>query len=158
MNRLTSSMESMDRLSVQMTSACEFANQACHTSNPTQLLTSQNQIMERLSELENKKVPVISPEMTEQLTELTLTDQHHSAMTKIQESVQSLFYSDWEKKSEKQKHTQGKHFNIFYCMGLCIEHSYNCTWICTENKTERHSPGSNTFQGRSGYTRSKYWD
>ena len=101
MNRLTSSIESIDLLATQMTSACEFADQTCDNSNPTQLLTSQNQIMERLSELEKKELPVTESEKTG----LNLTDQHHSAMAEMQNSVQQLFDNDWEK---KRQHVQGK--------------------------------------------------
>ena len=101
MNRLASSMEFVDLLAAQMTSACEFANQACN-SNPTQLMTSQNQILERLSELENKKLP----ETASEKTDLTLTDGHHSAMTQMQKSVQNLFDNDWVKKSQTPPHLQ----------------------------------------------------
>ena len=117
MYRLASSMESMDLLSTQMTSACEFANQASHTSNPTQLLTSQNQIMERLNELENKE----PPKSVSEKTDLTLTDRHHSAMAKIQESVKDLFDNDWEKKSQKSHHLQGKHLLKIILIGYCCQ-------------------------------------
>ena len=48
MNRLTENNESIDLLATQMTSACEFANKACEVTQSSQILTSQNQIMERL--------------------------------------------------------------------------------------------------------------
>ena len=98
MNRLASSMESMNLFTAQMTSACEFANQACHTSNRTQLLTSQKQIMERLSELQNQEIPK------------TASDKHHSAMAQMQTLVEHLFDNDWElRKSQKPQGLQGKH-------------------------------------------------
>ena len=107
MNRLSSSIETLNCLSAQMTSACEFANQACDTSNPTQLLTSKKQIIERLSDLENKELP----ESESEKTGLTLTDQHRSAMAEMQKSVQHLFDTDWKRKA--QNHGGKNHHNNY---------------------------------------------
>ena len=111
MDRLSSSIESLNLLTTQMTSACEFANQACDTSNPMQLLTSQNQIMERLSELENKELP----ETTSQKADLTLTDQHHSAVAQMQSSVQHLFDNDWKKEAQNLRSKSYYKNCLSYC-------------------------------------------
>ena len=91
MKNLTSKIESIDNITDQMTNACEFANKACDTNNPTQLLTSQHQIIDRLRELENADLP----EATSGKTEFTFTDSHQSALAKIQESMQYLFDATW---------------------------------------------------------------
>ena len=93
LNNLTSSMESIDTLKAQMSSACEFANQACDITNPTQLLTSQNQIMDRLRELQYVKLPEIASDKTD----FAFTDKHHSAIAQITESLQHLFETVWLK-------------------------------------------------------------
>ncbi|XP_072018667.1 E3 ubiquitin-protein ligase TRIM56-like [Amphiura filiformis] len=95
-NRLTKSIESADFLSAKMISACEFANEACKQigetststnipdSHQTQLLDSQRQIMTRLQELENTELPASFSDKTN----FTLTDAHHTAMARIQDSLQ----------------------------------------------------------------------
>ena len=65
MSNLTANLESINMLATQMTSACEFANTSCDMSHPTQLLTSQNQIMERLNELEISEMPETRSDKTD---------------------------------------------------------------------------------------------
>ncbi|XP_072046827.1 tripartite motif-containing protein 2-like [Amphiura filiformis] len=92
MNNLTESTDSIGFLSAQMTSACEFANQSCDMSHPTQLLTSHNQIMERLNELEIAKLP----ETASDKTDFDFTEKNQSAITQIQESLQDLGDIRWK--------------------------------------------------------------
>ncbi|XP_072014438.1 E3 ubiquitin-protein ligase TRIM56-like [Amphiura filiformis] len=91
LNNLTSSIESMDSLTAQMTSACEFANQTCDMSNPTQLLTSENQIKERLNELQIAELPA-----SDIKTDFDFTEKHHTAKAQIQESLQDLCDIRWK--------------------------------------------------------------
>ncbi len=92
MNNLTASIESIDFLATQMTSASEFANKSCDKtmSHPTQLLTSQNNIMERLKELEITDLP-----KTESVkTDFDFTKEHHLTMLHIQKQT-GLFNLTW---------------------------------------------------------------
>ena len=57
MENMTKKVQSIDDLSDQITGACEFANKACKASHPTQLLSSQKQIINRLRELDATKLP-----------------------------------------------------------------------------------------------------
>ena len=56
MKNMTKKVKSIDDLSTQITTACEFANDACDMSHPIQLLTSKKQILKRLHKLENAKL------------------------------------------------------------------------------------------------------
>ena len=47
-----------------MTSACEFANKVCEINNPVQLLTSHNQVLDRLLELKRVALPDIDLDQT----------------------------------------------------------------------------------------------
>ena len=96
MNRLAESQESADLLGTQMISACEFADKACDVSHPTQLLSSHNQIMEHLHELENTEVPVIESDKTD----FMLTTKHHAAIQQIEDSLQRLCDVDWLRKPQ----------------------------------------------------------
>ena len=87
MNHLVSSLESINLLIAHMTSAHEFANQACDKTNPLQLLTSHNQIMDRFHELQNSELPDIGSDKTD----FAFTDRHYSAMTQVQTSLQHLW-------------------------------------------------------------------
>ncbi|XP_072019700.1 E3 ubiquitin-protein ligase TRIM71-like [Amphiura filiformis] len=87
MDNLSSNLESIDILSAQMTSACEFANKACETSHPMQLLTAQIQVTTKLHELVNTELPAI----TSETTEFTFTDKHQSATARIQDSIKHLY-------------------------------------------------------------------
>ena len=89
--RLATEIESIDNLKDQMTNASEFANKACDMNHLTQLLTSQHQITDRLTELKNADLP----ETTSGKTEFTFTDNHQSALAQIQESVQYLCDVTW---------------------------------------------------------------
>ena len=89
--RLTAELESIDNLKDQMTNACEFANKACEMNHPTQLLTSQYQITDRLQELEHADLP----QTTSDKTEFTFTDNHELALAQIQESAQHLCNVTW---------------------------------------------------------------
>ncbi|XP_072024713.1 E3 ubiquitin-protein ligase TRIM45-like [Amphiura filiformis] len=91
-NKLTSRTESINSLTAQMTSACEVANQSCDMSHPMQLLTSHNQIMERLNELETAKLP----DSASDETDFDFTAKHHTAMAQIQESLQDLCDISWK--------------------------------------------------------------
>ncbi|XP_072024535.1 E3 ubiquitin-protein ligase TRIM45-like [Amphiura filiformis] len=103
MNNLTSSMESIDFLAAQMTSACEFANQSCDMSQkyPRQLMTSQNQIMERLNELEIEKLP----ETASDKTDFDFTAKHHTALAQIQKSLPDLCDIRWKPQDDPQQCT-----------------------------------------------------
>ena len=85
-NGLSSSIETVDSLTAQVTSALEFANQACDVTNPTQLLASQTQIINRLQELQNARLPVT----TSFRNDVAFTAQHNLAMSQIQDSIQHL--------------------------------------------------------------------
>ena len=79
MENMTKKVKSIDDLSTQITTACEFANDACDMSHPTQLLTSEKQIMNRLQELNNAKLPE-----TKTLTsDITFSVLHHLLMILI---------------------------------------------------------------------------
>ena len=76
---MTKKVKSIDDLSTQMTSACEFANNACEMGHPTQLLTSKTQIINRLCELKKVKLPE-----TETLTsDITFSILHHFLMVLV---------------------------------------------------------------------------
>ncbi|XP_072016246.1 tripartite motif-containing protein 3-like [Amphiura filiformis] len=80
MQHMNKKIESIDSLSAQMTSACEFATTACDMSLPTQLLSSHKQIMNRLTELEKMQLPE-----TESLqTDITFTPLHFALMQLFQ--------------------------------------------------------------------------
>ena len=91
MKNLTTKIESIDNITAQVTNACEFANKACDMNHPTQLLTSQHQITDRLRELEH----VDFPETISDKTEFTFTHSHQSALAQIQESMQYLCDTTW---------------------------------------------------------------
>ncbi|XP_072016441.1 E3 ubiquitin-protein ligase TRIM45-like [Amphiura filiformis] len=101
-NKLDTNIVSLDFLAAQMSSACEFANQACDISHPTQLLTSQNQIMERLNELEKAELPNTTASDN---TDFEFTEKHHSAMTQIKESLQDVCDIRWNAKVDPQQCT-----------------------------------------------------
>ncbi|XP_072022363.1 E3 ubiquitin-protein ligase TRIM45-like [Amphiura filiformis] len=80
MQNMNKKIESIDSLSSQITSACEFATNACDMSLPTQLLSSHKQIMNRLYELEKTQLPD-----TESLqTEITFTLMHYTSIQLFQ--------------------------------------------------------------------------
>ncbi|XP_072030170.1 tripartite motif-containing protein 2-like [Amphiura filiformis] len=102
MNNLTSSIESIDYISAQMISACEFANQSCDMSRTMQLLTLHNQIMERLNELETAKLPETASVIK---TDFDFTEKHHSATAQIQESLHDLGDIRWKSQVDPQRCT-----------------------------------------------------
>ncbi len=57
MNKLTTKIESINSLTAQVDAACDFADQACDMSHPTQLLASQQQIVDKLDALVQAEVP-----------------------------------------------------------------------------------------------------
>ncbi|XP_072051299.1 E3 ubiquitin-protein ligase TRIM45-like [Amphiura filiformis] len=101
MNNLTASIESIDFLTAQMTSACEFANQSCDMSHPMQLITLENQIMERLNELEIAKLP----ETASDKTDFDFTEKHDSALAQIQKSLEDLCDIRWKPQDDPQRCT-----------------------------------------------------
>ncbi|XP_072024690.1 uncharacterized protein [Amphiura filiformis] len=101
MNNLTAINESIDSFSAQMTSACEFANQSCDTSHPTQLLTTQKQIMDRLNELVIAELPKTASDKTD----FDFTEKYYSAMAQIQESLQDLCDIRWKPLVDPQRCT-----------------------------------------------------
>ena len=96
MNRLTSEAESIDLLTSQMTSACEFVDTACDMSHPMQLVTSQIHIMDRLRKLENEEFP----EMAQDKTNFDFTQRHHSAFGRINELLPDVGDMDWERENQ----------------------------------------------------------
>ncbi|XP_072015501.1 E3 ubiquitin-protein ligase TRIM56-like [Amphiura filiformis] len=89
-DRLTGNFKTIDSLTAQMSSACEFAEDACDMGHPTQLLAAQTQILDRLRELEQTPVP----ENAAHNADLQFTAKHHSALTQIQELLQHLYDVD----------------------------------------------------------------
>ena len=86
-DRLSTSFKSIDSLTAQMNVACEFAEDACDMGHPTQLLSTQTQILDRLRELEQ----TLLPENVAQNADLQFTAKHHTAVTQIQELLQHLY-------------------------------------------------------------------
>ena len=77
---LQEKLESIDSLMAQMISACDFASKACEVSSPTQLVDSRNQIKDRLSELENIRLPKADAAYK---TNFNFTDKHDLALQQI---------------------------------------------------------------------------
>ncbi|XP_072017833.1 E3 ubiquitin-protein ligase TRIM33-like [Amphiura filiformis] len=102
MINVTASIKSMDSLATQMTNACEFANKSCDMSQSTQLLTSQNQIIERLHELETAELPESAPDKRE----FNFTEKHYSAKAQIQESLQELYDLEWIQHPQQRGQTK----------------------------------------------------
>ena len=92
MSRLSSEIESIDLLTLQMSSASEFVDTACDMSHPMQLVTSQNQIMDRLRELENEEFS----ELAQDKTNFEFTARHHSGVEQINELLPNVGDMDWE--------------------------------------------------------------
>ena len=69
-----------------MTRAHKFAIQVCANINPTQLLSSHNQIMATLTELQNNQLHDIGPHKTQ----FAFTDEHTEAMAQIQKLLPYL--------------------------------------------------------------------
>ncbi|XP_072017256.1 E3 ubiquitin-protein ligase TRIM56-like [Amphiura filiformis] len=107
MTNVTASIESIDFLATQMISACEFADKSSDMSHPTQILTSQNQIMERLNELEISELPETSSDKSD----FNFTEKHHLSMAQIQESLQDLYDLGWMQRPQQKKRIKGKDRN-----------------------------------------------
>ena len=91
MNGMTEVQESIDFLAPQMTSACTFANTACDLNQPSQLVASQNQIMDRLNALEHLQLPPQAATLMNNKQTVTFTTEHDSALVQIQVSLQLLW-------------------------------------------------------------------
>ena len=86
-DRLGGNFKTIDSLSAQMNSACEFAEDACDMGHPTQLLEAQAQILDRLRELEQTPLP----ENASSKADLQFTAKHHSALAQIEELLEHLY-------------------------------------------------------------------
>ena len=76
----------IESLSAQMTSACKFADGACEMTNPIQLLSSQKQIIQRLTELKT----VALPQRQSHGIDFAFSDQHHTAITRYELLLECL--------------------------------------------------------------------
>ena len=101
MSRLTEHIESMDSLAAEMAFACEFTDKVCDVTPPAQLLTYHQQIMARLQELENTKLP----DVIANHTKFTFTGKHHSSMKEIDESLCKICDMDWKREVEPSRCT-----------------------------------------------------
>ncbi len=84
--KLDTCNDSLDCLTTQVTSACDFVDQYCDISYPMQLLKSESQIMNRLKELEVAKLP----DTASIVTEFDFTQKHLSALVTIHESFKDF--------------------------------------------------------------------
>ena len=84
--RLTTQKETLDSLIAEMNSACDFATSVCESAHPIQILTSQNQVMNRLKELQNTRIPKVDSSKME----FAFTEAHKLAMSKLSDSLKSL--------------------------------------------------------------------
>ena len=86
MAHLSERAKHVESLSTQMASACDFADRACDTSHPIQLLSSQKQISHRLEELLNVELP----QEQNNYTDFVFTDDHHNAMTRFELQLECM--------------------------------------------------------------------
>ncbi|XP_072018669.1 E3 ubiquitin-protein ligase TRIM56-like [Amphiura filiformis] len=111
---LSSTLESIDSLSAQMVSACEYSKHACETSNLTLIFAAQDQIMSKLHELEEMDLP----EITSEKTDFVFKDAHHSVAANIEDSLQSLcgieFKEDVIDWSNDDSDQPPEHHNWYY--------------------------------------------
>ena len=87
MKDLQEKLNSTDSLMAQMISACDFASKACEVSNTTRLLDSQNQIKDRLSELENIRLPKADVAYKRNFN---FTNIHYLALKQIRGAIPNL--------------------------------------------------------------------
>ncbi|XP_072037185.1 tripartite motif-containing protein 3-like [Amphiura filiformis] len=84
--RLEEQEKSVDLLSFQMSSACEFTDSSCSISHHVQLLDSSRHTMQRLQELQN--VPLPKEEIESK--EFVVSKKHVAAMGQFQDSLKNL--------------------------------------------------------------------
>ena len=95
---LTFGIKSITSLSQQITSVCEFTNKTCdlNVSHYKHILALQQQIMDRLQELENTELPEITTNTADKTLEFN--DIHQKAMVQIEKSLPNLCKIGWQKK------------------------------------------------------------
>ena len=89
MTPLTTSLDTIDSLTAQISRTCKVADQACDLSSPSQILMLHNQIKARFSHLKTA-VDLLPETKTDKETEFGLTTKHHHAMGQINKSLQSV--------------------------------------------------------------------
>ena len=92
-NNVTKAANSIENLSTQMTTAWEFADIVCEISNPVQLLTSHNQVLNRLQELNNVDLPDINPDQIKPSVEAGLVMNRMQELRKSVDRFQPLHFS-----------------------------------------------------------------
>ena len=120
MNRLTEHTESMDSVATEMSSACEITIKVCDVTPPAQLLTYHQQIVARLQELENTKLP----DVTAHHTKFTFTGKQHSSMTKNKESLYKICDMDLKRTAEPSQCTivsNKEDENTFNCYEAIVQ-------------------------------------
>ncbi|XP_072037191.1 tripartite motif-containing protein 3-like [Amphiura filiformis] len=84
--RLEEQEKSVDLLSFQMSSACEFTDSSCSINHHVQLLDSSRHIMQRLQELQNTPLPKEDMETKE----FFVSAKHVAAMGQFQDCLNNL--------------------------------------------------------------------
>ncbi|XP_072036326.1 tripartite motif-containing protein 3-like [Amphiura filiformis] len=84
--RLEEYEKSVDMLSFQMSSACEYTESSCSINHHVQLLDSSRHIMQRLQELQSTPLPMAEIESKE----FVVSEKHVVAMGQFQDSIKNL--------------------------------------------------------------------
>ena len=90
---LTTTIESIDSVSGQLTTACEFADQSLDLSH-MQLLQSQKHIVDRLDELDRVEQPHIANPMDK--SNFEFTKEHFATMKHVEESLKDFCQIRWK--------------------------------------------------------------
>ena len=86
MSQLDEQEKSVDLLSSQMSSACEYAERSCSINHHVQLLDSSKNIKERLQELQDLQLP---KEVTD-IKEFCVSEEHVAAMDQLTSALKNI--------------------------------------------------------------------
>ena len=90
-NKLVKRKESVDNVSAQMTSACDFADRSCDMSQTVvQFMSSGKQIKQVMGRLSQLEAVEPLPDTAFDKIDFVFTEKHQLAMTQILESIQDI--------------------------------------------------------------------